>query len=241
MKPIAYIRTDLPQKFGIPRNSFLAPHLQGRIIFEPEYALESAVTGIDSFTHLWLIWQFENGVTGGTADDIAQDSATPRKQDANDKWSPTVRPPRLGGVERVGVFATRSPFRPNPLGLSCVKLERVKITDEGPVLHVLGANLRDGTPILDIKPYIPFADCHTDAQGGWIDGAPWHELEVDFPERLHESIDSGKLPGLLEVLKQDPRRAGSKHEPERIYHLAYSSLDVAFTVDGNALHVIGIN
>ena len=115
MKPIAHIRTDLPQKFGIPRNSFLAPHLQGRIIFEPEYALESAVTGIDGFTHLWLIWQFENGITGGTADDIAQDSATPRKQGTNDKWSPTVRPPRLGGVERVGVFATRSPFRPNRL------------------------------------------------------------------------------------------------------------------------------
>lgn len=141
MKPIAHIRTDLPQKFGIPRNSFLAPHLQGRIIFEPEYALESAVAGIESFTHLWLIWQFENGVTGGTADDIAQDAATPHKQGTNDKWSPTVRPPRLGGVERVGVFATRSPFRPNSLGLSCVKLERVEITDEGPVLHVLGADL----------------------------------------------------------------------------------------------------
>ena len=122
-----------------------------------------------------------------------------------------------------------------------MKLERVEITDEGPVLHVLGADLRDGTPILDIKPYIPFADCHPDAQGGWIDRTPWHELEVDFPERLHESIDSNKLPGLLEVLKQDPRRAGSKHEPERIYHLAYSSLDVAFTVDGNVLHVVEIN
>lgn len=155
MKPIAHIRTDLPQKFGIPRNSFLAPHLRGRIIFEPECALESAVAGIESFSHLWLIWQFENGVPGGTADDIAADSAAPYRNGANARWSPTVRPPRLGGTERVGVFASRSPFRPNPLGLSCVKLDRVERTDAGPVLHVLGADLRDGTPILDINPISP--------------------------------------------------------------------------------------
>lgn len=172
MKPIAHIRTDLPQKFGIPRNSFLAPHLRGRIVFEPECALESAVAGIESFSHLWLIWQFENGVPGGTADDIAADSAAPYRNGANARWSPTVRPPRLGGTERVGVFASRSPFRPNPLGLSCVKLDRVERTDAGPVLHVLGADLRDGTPILDIKPYVPFADCHPDARGGWIEDTP---------------------------------------------------------------------
>lgn len=238
MKPIAHIRTDLPQKFGIPRNSFLAPHLRGCIVFEPEYALESAVSGIESFSHLWLIWQFENGVPGGTADDIAADYAASSRNGANARWSPTVRPPRLGGTERVGVFASRSPFRPNPLGLSCVKLDRVERTDAGPVLHVLGADLRDGTPILDIKPYIPFADCHPDALGGWIEDAPWHELTVDFPDQLRESIEEDKLAGLVEVLRQDPRRAGSKHDPSRVYHLAYSSLDVAFTVDGDVLHVI---
>ena len=241
MKPIAHIRTDLPQKFGIPRNSFLAPHLHGRILFEPEFALESAVAGIESFSHLWLIWQFENGVPGGTADDIAEDAATLYKNGTTASWSPTVRPPRLGGIERVGVFASRSPFRPNPLGLSCVKLDRVERTDAGPVLHVLGADLRDGTPILDIKPYIPFADCHPDAHGRWIEDAPWHELAVDFPDQLRKSIDPAKLAGLIEVLRQDPRRAGSKHDPARVCHLAYSSLDVTFTVDGDALHVIRVS
>ena len=241
MKPIAHIRTDLPQKFGIPRNSFLAPHLRGCIVFEPECALESAVAGIESFSHLWLIWQFENGVPGGTAEDIAADSAAPYRNGANARWSPTVRPPRLGGTERVGVFASRSPFRPNPLGLSCVKLDRVERTDAGPVLHVLGADLRDGTPILDIKPYIPFADCHPDACGGWSEDAPWHELTVDFPDQLRKSIEQDKLAGLIEVLRQDPRRAGSKHDPSRVYHLAYSSHDVAFTVDGDVLHVVCVS
>lgn len=178
---------------------------------------------------------------GGTAEDIAADSAAPCRNGADARWSPTVRPPRLGGTERVGVFASRSPFRPNPLGLSCVKLDRVERTDAGPVLHVLGADLRDGTPILDIKPYIPFADCHPDARGGWIEDAPWHELTVDFPDQLRESIEQDKLAGLIEVLRQDPRRAGSKHDPSRVYHLAYSSHDVAFTVDGNALHVVCVS
>lgn len=241
MKPIAHIRTDLPQKFGIPRNSILAPHLRGCIVFEPECALESAVAGIESFSHLWLIWQFENGVPGGTAEDIAADSATPYRNGADARWTPTVRPPRLGGTERVGVFASRSPFRPNPLGLSCVKLDRVERTGPGPVLHVLGADLRDGTPILDIKPYIPFADYHPDARGGWIEDAPWHELTVDFPDQLRESIEQDKLAGLIEVLRQDPRRAGSKHDPSRVYHLAYSSHDVAFTVDGDMLHVVCVS
>ena len=294
MKPIAHIHTDLPQKFGIPRNSFLAPHLQGRIVFEPEYALNSAVAGIDSFSHLWLLWRFENGEPGGGAADVTGDGRaggnaagnhdvpsreTPDRSDIGDtvlshpatndnewetengsaiktdpenansetpvaaspkpaRWSPTVRPPRLGGAERVGVFATRSPFRPNPIGLTCVKLDRVELTDAGPVIHVLGADLRDGTPIYDIKPYIPFADCHPNACGGWIEDAPWHELDVDFPEQLQAEVPAGKLPGLTEVLRQDPRRAGSKHEPTRVYHLAYAGLDVAFTVDGDVLHVV---
>ena len=313
MKPIAHIHTDLPQKFGIPRNSFLAPHLQGRIVFEPEYALNSAVAGTDSFSHLWLLWRFENGEPGGGAADVAGDSTragaaadgskagipsaangetadssskntalphpTTGKQEAESgaatqtaaktagsevpvaksgaeddgagsapatspkpaRWSPTVRPPRLGGAERVGVFATRSPFRPNPIGLTCVKLDHVELTDAGPVIHVLGADLRDGTPIYDIKPYIPFADCHPDACGGWIEDAPWHELDVDFPEQLQAEVPAGKLPGLTEVLRQDPRRAGSKHEPTRVYHLAYAGLDVAFTVDGDALHVVCVS
>lgn len=239
MRPIAHIRTDLPQKFGIPRNSFLAPHLRGIIVFEPEFALASAVEGLQSFSHLWLIWQFENGVAGGAAGDIAADAAASERGGANARWRPTVRPPRLGGSERVGVFATRSPFRPNPIGLTCVRLEGVELTDEGPLIHVLGADLRDGTPIYDIKPYIPFADCHPDATGGWIEGSPWHELEVDFASELRAHVDPGKLDGLVEVLRQDPRRAGSKHEPERVYHLAYADLDVSFTVDGDVLHVVG--
>lgn len=251
MKPIAHIHTDLPQKFGIPRNSFLAPHLQGRIVFKPEYALNSAVAGIDSFSHLWLLWRFENGEPGGGAADVAGARAAtaageraPAPVAASPKparWSPTVRPPRLGGAERVGVFATRSPFRPNPIGLTCVKLDRVELTDAGPVIHVLGADLRDGTPIYDIKPYIPFADCHPDACGGWIEDAPWHELDVDFPEQLQAEVPAGKLAGLTEVLRQDPRRAGSKHEPTRVYHLAYAGLDVAFTVDGDVLHVVCVS
>lgn len=240
MKPIAHIRTDLPQKFGIPRNSFLAPHLQGRIVFEPEFALNSAVAGLDGFSHAWLLWEFENGTPGGTAQDIAADAATDDKSGTNTKWSPTVRPPHLGGSEHMGVFATRSPFRPNPIGLTCVKIDHVELTDDGPIIHVLGADLRDGTPIFDIKPYIPFADCHPDATGGFIDEAPWHELDVDFPETLQAHIESDKLEGLVEVLRQDPRRAGSKHDPSRVYHLAFATYDVAFTVDGDALHVVGV-
>lgn len=192
MKPIAHIHTDLPQKFGIPRNSFLAPHLQGRIVFEPEYALNSAVAGIDSFSHLWLLWRFENGEPGGGAADVA-------------------------GARTAAA------------------------TGAGPIIHVLGADLRDGTPIYDIKPYIPFADCHPDACGGWIEDAPWHELDVDFPEQLQAEVPAGKLAGLAEVLRQDPRRAGSKHEPTRVYHLAYADLDVAFTVDGDVLHVVCVS
>lgn len=240
MGPIARIRTDLPQKFGIPRNGSLAPHLHGEIRFEPEFASAAAVAGLEEFSHLWLIWQFENGLAGGAASDVAADSAGATTGVASRGWRPTVRPPRLGGAERVGVFATRSPFRPNPIGLTCVRLERVELREDGPVIHVLGADLRDGTPILDIKPYIPFADCHTDATGGWIERAPWHELAVDFPEALLALVPAEKADGLVEVLRQDPRRAGSKHEPERVYHLAYAGLDVSFCVDGDALRVVGV-
>ena len=261
MKPIAHIQTDLPQKFGIPRNSFLAPHLQGRIVFEPEFALPAAVAGLEEFSHLWLLWEFENGAPGGTAADVAADArpgaagrdgdGAPRRGVASPAasaghgegartWSPTVRPPRLGGVERRGVFATRSPFRPNPIGLTCVKLDRIEFGEAGPVIHVLAADLRDGTSIYDIKPYIPFADCHPEATGGWIEDAPWRELEVAFPDALQSRMPAEKLPGLVEVLRQDPRRAGSKHEPARVYHLAYAGLDVSFTVDGDMLQVVDV-
>lgn len=245
MKPIAHIHTDLPQKFGIPRNSFLAPHLQGRIVFESEFALHAAVEGLEEFSHLWLLWEFQNRTPGGAAADIAADLATKDKSGVTSKWTPSVRPPRLGGTEKRGVFATRSPFRPNPIGLTCVKLDRVELTPRGPVIHVLAADLRDGTPIYDIKPYIPFADCHPEATGGWIEDVPWHELEVDFPDRLRarfaEIAEASKLEGLVEVLRQDPRRAGSKYEPDRVYHLAYAGLDVAFTVDGDVLHVVAVD
>ena len=252
MKPIAHIRTDLPQKFGIPRNSFLAPHLQGQIVFESEFALDAAVAGLEGFSHLWLIWQFENGLPGGTACDIesdagAHDKAEEPTQTADQQkqrdaqWSPTVRPPRLGGVERVGVFATRSPFRPNPLGLTCVKLERIEHTENSPIIHILGADLRDNTPIFDIKPYIPFADCHPEATGGFIDETPWNELNVVLPDELREKVPEEKQAGLIEVLRQDPRRAGSKHEPTRIYHLAYAGLDVSFTVDRETLFVVAVD
>lgn len=230
----------MPQKFGIPRNSLVAPHLHGRIVFEPEFASNLAVAGLEGFSHLWLLWQFENGVPGGTAADIAADAAAGKRHPAAETWSPTVRPPRLGGSKRMGVFATRSPFRPNPIGLSCVRLDRVELTDNGPIIHVLGPDLRDGTPIFDIKPYIPFADCHPEAKAGFVDEVPWHELEVDFPDELGKQIEPGKLAGLVEVLRQDPRRAGSRHEPERVYRLAYAGSDIGFTVDGDVLHVVDV-
>ena len=218
--PIARIETPFAEKFGVPRQSGVAA-CPGRIVLEPPYRDPAALRGLEDFSHIWLIWQFDRAL----------------RQD----WSPTVRPPRLGGNTRMGVFATRSPFRPNGLGLSSVALERIEWdTPEGPVLHVRGADLVSGTPIFDIKPYIPFADCHPDATGGFIDEAPWHELDVDFPETLQAHIEGDKLEGLVEVLRQDPRRAGSKHDPSRVYHLAFAAYDVAFTVDGDALHVVGV-
>lgn len=222
-RPIAHIRTDFPEKFGIPRQSGLLPELESRIVFLPEFRNPDALRGITGFSHLWLLWDFSAVPHGG-------------------RFQPMVRPPRLGGNTPVGVFATRSPFRPNPIGLSSVRLLRLEEQEgQGTVPVVAGADLMDGTPILDIKPYIPFADCHPDAHGGWIEDAPWHELTVDLPDQLRESIEEDRLVGLVEVLRQDPRRAGSKHDPSRVYHLAYSSLDVAFTVDGDVLHVVCVS
>ena len=237
MKPIAHIRTDLPQKFGIPRNSFLAPHLQGRIVFEPEFALNSAVAGLDGFSHAWLLWEFENGTPGGTAQDIAADTATDDKSGTNTKWSPTVRPPRLGGSERMGVFATRSPFRPNPIGLTCVKIDHVELTDDGPIIHVLGADLRDGTPIFDIKPYLPYVDAHPDARGGFTDTTKFYTLQVQAEPEVLEQIPADKRDALLGVLRSDPRPS-YQHDPERLYGLSFGGVEVKFKVDGDVLTVV---
>ena len=222
MKVIARIHSDFPEKFGIPRQSGLVEELRGEIIFTPEYRNPDALRGLEDFSHIWLVWQFSGAV--------------------RESWSPTVRPPRLGGNTRMGVFATRSPFRPNPLGLSSVRLEAIEHRPEvGPVLIVRGADLMDGTPIYDIKPYVPFADCHPDATGGWIEDAPWQELDVEFPQALQDMVPPAKISGLVEVLRQDPRRAGSKHEPNRVYHLAYAGLDISFTVDETQLTVVAVN
>ena len=222
IEPIAHIHTDFPTKFGVPRQSGLASELTSTIVFAPAYRNPDCLRGIADFSHLWLIWEFDKVAGAG--------------------WSPTVLPPKLGGKTRVGVFATRSPFRPNPLGLSCVQLLRTELhTKDGPVLYVAGADLVDGTPIYDIKPYIPFADCHPDATGGWIEDAPWQELDVEFPQALQDMVPPAKLPGLVEVLRQDPRRAGSKHEPNRVYHLAFAGLDISFTVDKTQLTVVAVN
>ena len=241
MEPIAHIHTDLPQKFGIPRNSFLAPHLQGRIVFEPEFASNAAVEGLDSFSHLWLLWRFENGTPGGTAKDIAADAKTQDRSGTNAKWSKTVRPPRLGGNVRMGVFATRSPFRPNPIGLSCVRLEDITFSDaRGPVLHVAGADLMDGTPIYDIKPYIPYADCHPDAAGGFTAQTQFHHLTMVCDAGLWARVPADQQAALQGVLENDPRPS-YQHDPERVYGMEFGGLEVHFKVDGEVLTVTGID
>ncbi len=220
MKIIARLRCDLPEKFGIPRQSGLVEALEGRIVFEPEFRNGTALRGIEGFSHLWLIWEF---------------SRTRR-----DTWSPTVRPPRLGGNTRVGVFATRSPFRPNPVGLSCVRLAGVDLhAPEGPVLHVAGADLADGTPIFDIKPYIPYADCRPDALGGFAAAAD-PPLEVVFPPDLLRLVPESKRQALLGVLAQDPRPHYQK-DPERIYGMSFAGLEVSFRVAGEVLTVTGVD
>lgn len=220
MKIIARIKSDFPTKFGIPRQSGLVEQLQATIIFEPEYRNADALRGIEGFSHIWLIWYF---------------SQATRKD-----WSPTVRPPRLGGNTRLGVFATRSPFRPNALGLSSVKLLGIEQTAEyGTVLHVAGADLMDGTPIFDIKPYIPYGDCHTDATGGFTEQANDFILTVDFPPRLFSTIPSNKRQALLGVLSHDPRPSYQK-DPERIYGLSFAGFDIRFQVKDTILTVIEV-
>lgn len=219
-KIIARIRTDFPTKFGIPRQSGLAPELEGLIVFEPDYRVPEALRGIDGFSHLWLIWQFSEAVRDG--------------------WSPTVRPPRLGGNKRMGVFATRSPFRPNPIGLSCVRLLGAEHTDDlGVVLRVSGADLMDGTPILDIKPYLSFADCVPEAESGFAGEREGYSLEVAIPDELLACVPEGKRNALKAVLSQDPRPA-YQTDPERVYGFGFAGMEVHFRVDGGTLYVIGI-
>lgn len=218
LEVIARIHTDFSSKFGIPRQSGLVDALKGQIVFEPPYRDPSALRGIEGYSHLWLIWQFSESVM--------------------EHWSPTVKPPRLGGNRRMGVFATRSPFRPNPLGLSCVKLERVELaTQEGPVLHVAGADLLDGTPIYDIKPYLPYVDCHPQATGGFTDSVTYARLEVDFPKALLAEIPEDKRQALIEVLAQDPRPGYRHGEDGRRYGVEFAGFDVRFTVSENRLTV----
>ena len=220
MHIIAHIHTDLPEKFGVPRQSGLVPQLQGTIVFEPEYRNPDALRGLESFSHLWLIFRFHRAEREG--------------------WSPTVRPPRLGGNRRMGVFATRSPFRPNNLGLSCVKLEGVSRDEKlGPVIRVSGADLVDGTPILDIKPYLPYADCPRDATGGFTDPLEAEPLEVECDEALLAGLGAQQRAGLMGVLACDPRPR-YQEDPERVYGLAFAGKNVKFTVRDRVLTVLAV-
>ena len=220
MQIIARIRSDFPTKFGIPRQSGLVDELEAAVVFEPEFRNPDAVRGLDGFSHLWLIWQFSAAV--------------------RDTWSPTVRPPRLGGNARMGVFATRSPFRPNPIGLSCVRLSRVEISpDLGPVICVRGADLMDGTPIYDIKPYIPYADCRPEATGGFTDSAGDFLLTVNCPEELLGTVPPARRDALLAVLSHDPRPS-YQNDPERVYGMSFAGCNVRFRVADGVLTVTDI-
>ena len=221
MKTIARIHTDFPTKFGIPRQSGIVASLQGTIVFEPDYRNAEAVRGLEDFSHLWLIWEFSEA----------------KRED----WSPTVRPPRLGGNVRKGVFATRSPFRPNSIGLSSVKLEKVEIDPKlGPVLHVSGADLMDGTPIYDIKPYIAYTDSHPEAVSGFATKPAEYLLEVDIPEELLQKVPESQRESLIAVLQHDPRPQ-YQDDPERVYGMAFGGMEIKFKVDGMKLTVTAVS
>lgn len=221
MKPIGWVESDFTTKFGVPRQSGLVESLKARILFEPEFRVPEAFRGIEGFSHLWLLWDF---------------SENHRKE-----WSPTVRPPRLGGNKRLGVFATRSPFRPNPIGLSCVQLERVELdTPQGPVLHILGADLMNHTPIFDIKPYVPYADAHPQAQGGFTDQSEWQKLTVVFPDELQAKLPQEKIVSLVGVLEADPRPK-YQHDPARIYGMEFGGYEIKFIVEKRILTVTAID
>ena len=220
LKVIAHIRTDLPEKFGVPRQSGLIPELTGKIVFEPEYRSKDALRGLEDFSHLWLVWQFSKAT--------------------REDWSPLVRPPRLGGNEKMGVFATRSPFRPNALGLSCVELEKVEVDrDLGPVIHVRGVDLMDGTPIFDIKPYLPYADCRTEATGGWTDALARPQLKVEFPAEVLEKVPEEHREAVRAVLEADPRPR-YQDDPQRIYGLTFARRNIKFRVEGETLYVVEV-
>lgn len=219
--PIAHIRSGFKEKFGIPRQSRLAD-TKAEIIFEQEYRVEEALRGMEAYSHIWLLWF------------LSESAHEPGK------WSPTVRPPRLGGNARMGVFATRSPFRPNPIGLSCVRLEQIEMkTSKGPVLHVSGADLLDGTPIFDIKPYLPYVDSVPEALGGFSKETKDYELGIDFPERWKNEVSDEEYRSLCQILRQDPRPS-YQHDVQRIYGMAYADMEIKFTVDKEMLHICGI-
>ena len=220
MKIIGHLRSDFPTKFGIPRQSGLVEELKATVVFAPEYRNPDALRGLEEFSHIWLLWEFSKAV--------------------REDWSPTVRPPRLGGNKRLGVFATRSPFRPNPIGLSCVRLEGVEIDSElGPVLRVSGADLMDGTPIFDVKPYIPYADCQPQATGGFTQTVERKLLEVDCPEELLAQVAEDRRAALLGVLANDPRPS-YQNDPERVYGMEFAGVEVRFQVAGERLRVCEI-
>ena len=221
IKPVAHVYTDFPEKFGIPRQSGLVEELCGRVVFEEEFRRPEALRRIEEFSHLWLIWQFSKAVTAD--------------------FRPTVRPPRLGGNERVGVFASRAPYRPNALALSCVKLLRVDWdVPDGPALIVGGVDMLSGTPIFDVKPYIPVADCHPEASQGYTKETREHILTVEIGEEFLRKIPADKLPALRGVLARDPR-PGYQDDPSTVYGMDFAGLDVGFTVDGNMLRVVRVN
>lgn len=218
MKIIARIKSEFPEKFGIPRQSGLVSSLKAQIIFEEEYRNLDAVRGLDEFSHLWIIWQFSKAV--------------------RDTWSPTVRPPRLGGNKRIGVFATRSPFRPNAIGLSSVKIEKIDLDGENaPVIHVSGADLMDGTPIFDIKPYLAYTDAHPDAVGGFTENVADRRLKVEFDGELINSVPDEIKTALCDLLAEDPRPS-YQNDSKRVYGLSFSGYEIGFTVDKKTLKVI---
>ena len=219
LKVIAHIHTDMPEKFGIPRQSGIVKSLTGRIVFEPEFRSYDAVKGLDDFSHLWLLWEFE-GVP-------------------QDKFNATVRPPRLGGNETMGVFATMSPFRPNPIGLSSVKLEGVEKGNDGPVIIVSGIDLRDNTPIFDIKPYLAYADSHPEAKDGFAGAHVYEQLNVDIPLEFKDLIGAEYFDTVVSLLKEDPRPHYQK-DPDRVYGMAFKNLNIKFKVLENILTVVGV-
>ena len=221
LRPVARIRTDFAAKFGVPRQAGLVPELRGKIVFEPEYRSADAVRGLEEFSHIWLIWYFSAAVREG------------------ESFSPTVRPPRLGGNARVGVFASRSPFRPNHIAISSLPLERIDYDDpEGPVLWVRGADLMDGTPILDVKPYLPYADAHPEASAGFT-ALRARSVRAHVPAELLDAIDEEKRPALLGVLEQDPRPS-YQDDPDRIYGFGFAGREIRFRVEGQDLVVVDI-